>query len=345
MKKDTYPMAIVTEPGKIEFQDRTLPKLGDYDVKIRVKAVAICGSDLHIFKGKHPAAPLPVAVGHEIAGQVVEIGACVSKVKEGDRVAVEPVIACGACHFCRRGKYHLCIKISFQYRVGQGGFSPYFVAHENWMHKLPPGLSFKEGALMEPLAVALHAVGKARPPMAHSSAIFGAGAIGLLVLLLTRMSGGGQTFIVDIQDFRLEKAQQLGASAVFNNLHGDVLQKIFEHTADMGVDRSYEAVGLQATLVQSLMALKKGGTAVLVGLFEDPGLSIPANIFVQKEISLIGSQGYNWDFQAGLALMEQGCLDFKPLLTHSFDLFDVQQAFDLLMDPQNRAIKVTIKVD
>lgn len=339
---ETYPMAFVTEPGRIKFRDHTLPELGEHDVKLRVKATTICGGDLHIFKGKHPAAALPVAIGHEVAGQVVEVGSHVTKVEEGDPVAVEPVIACGACHFCRRGQYHLCTDISFQYRVGQGGFTPYFVAHEDWVHTLPPHLSYSEGALMEPLSVALHATGKSRGAFAHSSAIFGAGAIGLLILLLTKASGGGQIFVVDIHDFRLDKAREFGASAVFNNLREDAVQEILAHTAQMGVDRSYEAVGLEVTLLQSLQALKKGGVAVLVGLFEEPNLNIPANIFVQKEISLAGSQGYNWDFQAGLRLVQEERLDLKPLITHEFPLEGIQDAFDLLMAPRSEAIKVAI---
>ena len=343
--KNTFPMAIVTAPGKIEFEDRALPDLGPHDVLLKVRATTICGGDLHIFKGKHPAAPLPVAIGHEVAGEVIEAAADVSQVQVGDRVAVEPVIACGACHFCRRGAYHLCTDISFQYRVGQGGFTPYFVAHENWVHKLPSHLSYSEGALLEPLSVALHAVSKAGPQFGHSSAIFGAGAIGLLVLLLTRSAGGGQAFVVDVQEFRLRRALELGASAVFSNLHGDAVLEILDLTDQLGVDISYEAVGLEVTLLQCLQTLKKGGTAVLVGLFEEPTFTLPANIFVQKEITLSGSQGYNWDFQAALQLLEQGCLELAPLITHKFPLSEIQQAFDVLMDPQAEAIKVAILVD
>ena len=342
MMKNAYPMAIVTAPGKVEFEDRTLPEVGSHDVVLKVRATTICGGDLHIFKGKHPAAPLPVAVGHEVVGEVIQVGRDVSRVQIGDRVAVEPVIACGQCHFCRRGAYHLCTQISFQYRVGQGGFTPYFVAHENWVHKLPPHLSYSEGALLEPLSVALHAVSKAGPRFGQSSAIFGAGAIGLLVLLLTRSAGAGQTFVVDIQDFRLRKARELGASAVFNNLRGDAVSKILDHTNQLGVNTSFEAVGLEVTLLQCLQALRKGGNAVLVGLFEEPSLTLPANIFVQKEITLSGSQGYNWDFQAALELLEQGRLDLASLVTHEFPLAEIQRAFDLLLDPQAEAIKVAI---
>lgn len=340
-----YPMAMVTAPGKVEFRERTLPEIGPRDVLVRVKAASICGGDLHIFKGQHPFAALPVAVGHEISGEVVKIGEGVSRVEKGDRVVVEPVIVCERCHFCRRGQYHLCEEISFQYRMGQGGFTPYFVTRENWVHKLPDGVSYAEGALVEPLSVAVHAVNKSSIQLGQTSAIFGAGAIGLLILLLTKLSGGGDTFIVDIHDFRLDKALELGSKAVFNNLGEDVINRIYEHTSLLGVDKAFEAVGVDVTLVQSLQVLKKGGTAVMVGLFEEPQVNIPANIFVQKEITLTGSQGYCWDFQTALTLIGQRQIDLKPLITHQLPLSQIQEAFDLLMAPKNEAVKVVLNAD
>jgi 2-desacetyl-2-hydroxyethyl bacteriochlorophyllide A dehydrogenase len=340
-----YPMAIAVEPGKIEFQDRELPELGDHDVKLKVKVVTICGSDLHILKGRHPAVALPVPVGHELSGVIEAIGPQVKNLEIGDHVTVEPVIACGECYFCQRGQYHLCTDISFQYRRGQGALTPYFIAPEKWVHKLPPGLSFTEGATLEPLSVAIHAVKKSRPELASTNAIFGAGAIGLLVLQVIRQYGGGDTFVIDVDDYRLETARVLGATHGFNNRNMDTVQAIFEYTGGLGVDRAYEAVGLNLTLVQALKALKKGGLAVLLGLFEQPEINIPANLFVQKEISLAGSQGYCWDFQTAIQLADLGQIDLKRLVTHEYPFSQVQQAFETLLTPDSRAIKVAIRVD
>ncbi len=340
-----YPMAIVVAPEKIEFQDRKLPALGTNDVIIKVKAASICGSDLHIYKGKHPSAPLPVAVGHEVSGEVVRIGEHVSSVALGDRVAVEPVIACGKCHFCLRGKYHLCTNISFQYRQGQGGFAPYFMANERWLHKLPENISYEEGALIEPLSVAIHAVTKGCVNIGQTGVIFGAGAIGLLILMVMKYAGVGDIFVVDIQEHRLEKAIALGASSVLNNLNTDAVEQIFKMTNRLGVDKAFEAVGIEATLVQSLEVLKKGGTAVLAGIFERPEVRIPANIFVQKEITLTGSQGYCWDFQEAVKFVEHSDVQLSQLITHVIPLGELHDGFELLMDPENKAIKVVIKVD
>jgi 2-desacetyl-2-hydroxyethyl bacteriochlorophyllide A dehydrogenase len=341
----TYPMAYVTAPGKIEFKEHSLPELGEKDVKIKVKVAAICGSDLHIYKGKHPSAPLPVPIGHEIAGEVVETGPKVTRFKPGDRVAVEPVIACGECFFCQRGQYHLCTQISFQYRQGQGGFTPYFIASEKWLHSLPENVTYTEGALLEPLAVATHAVQKSHPNVGQTSAVFGAGAIGMLVTQLLKQTGGSDIIVVDVNQTRLETALELGATTVLNNRDCDALAEILKLTDQLGVDIAYEAVGLEITLIQALNALRKGGLAVLLGIFEQTNIQLPVNLFVQKEITLAGSQGYNWDFQTALRLLELKQVNLERMVTHHFPLSQLQQAFETLSEPDHQAIKVAITIN
>jgi 2-desacetyl-2-hydroxyethyl bacteriochlorophyllide A dehydrogenase len=339
---DTYPMAMVTRPGVVEYVDKPIPELGPTEAMIEIKAAAICGSDLHVFKGRHPSAALPAAVGHEIAGEVVEIGGEVSLVKPGDRVTVEPLVVCDACFYCQRGQYHRCQQISLQYREGQGGFGRYFKADQRWLHRLPDGLSYTEGALIEPLSVAVHAVKLARLPVNASCAVFGDGAIGLLVSLVLKASGAGVIYLAGIQKHRLDLAEQLGADATINNLGTDVVGDIYQLTAGMGVDRSFEAVGIQSTLVQSLRVLRKGGTAVLLGIFEEPGAEIPANLFIQREISLVGSHAYNWDFQIAIQLVERGAIPLKKLITHTLPMDSLQEGFELLLDPANNAVKVVL---
>jgi 2-desacetyl-2-hydroxyethyl bacteriochlorophyllide A dehydrogenase len=340
-----YAMALVTAPGIVEFQTRNLPDLGAREVLIQIKAAAICGSDLHIFKGLHPSAALPVAIGHEAAGQISAVGKEVQKHKIGDRVTIEPVIACGKCDFCIRGEYHLCVNVSFQYRQGQGAFATYFIASEERVFKLPDHLSYEEGALVEPLAVALHAVKKSNLRLGQTCAVFGAGAIGLLVAMLARRTTASPVFVADINSFRLLKALELGATEVINSLEANPVDRIMEITRQMGVDRSFEAVGLEATLLQALKSLKKGGSATLLGIFEKPEAFLPVNLFVQREIILAGSQGYCWDFQDSLTLLENGSVDLKQLITHRLKLADLQQGFETLLNPQNNAIKVVINLD
>ena len=342
---EEYPMAVVTAPGKIEFQRKTLPPMGDHDVLLRVKACAICGGDLHIFKGKHPLASLPVAVGHELSGEVIEVGKSVSRISRGDRVAVEPVIPCGKCHFCLRGEYHLCQDIRYQYSAGQGGFTPFFVVSENWVHRLPDFLSYEEGALLEPLAVAVHAARKAQIEMGHTVAIFGAGGIGLLLLQVARASGCAKVFITDLSEHRLKTAEFFGAALALPPGKEDPVERILRETGGFGVDRSFEAVGLEKTLHQAAASLKKGGIAVLIGFFEDPHqVTFPVNLFVQREIQIRGSRGYCWDFQVAMEFLRNKKVKLEPLISHRLPLEDLPRAFQILLDPKSKADKVVIQV-
>ena len=339
----TYPMAIIPSPGKIEFQEKELRSPHPNEVMIKVLSAAICGSDLHLFKGKHPAAALPSAVGHEMAGIVIQVGDEVTRLKEGDRVTVEPVIACGECYYCLRGKYHLCANISFQYRKGQGAFAEFFYAPENRTYKIPDSLVYEEGALIEPLSVALHAVKNSGIGPGQSSAVIGAGAIGLLVTMLIMNTTGAKPFISDVNDFRVQKAVELGAHGIFSGRYEDIIAVIIDRTACLGVDHSFEAVGMEITLAQALKVLKKGGKATLLGIFEEPAPKIPVNLFVQREISLSGSQGYAWDFQDAINMAASGKIKLQELITSRFPLDQLQKGFDLLTYPGNNQIKVIIE--
>lgn len=340
-----YPMAFVTVPGRIEFRNRQLASLGSQDVLIRVKASSICGGDLHLYKGKHPLASLPMAIGHEVSGEVIETGESVSRVSPGDRVCVEPVITCGSCYFCLRGEYHLCQRIDYQYSSGQGGFTPYFVASEHRVHRLPDSISYEEGCLLEPLAVAVHATRKASIKLGDSVAIFGAGGIGLFLLQTVRAAGSAEVFVIDLLKHRLQTAISLGAHFAINAGEEDPVKKIFKETGGLGVDRSFEAVGLERTLQQSVQSLKKGGINVLIGLFEDPlHVTFPVNLFVQREIEVRGSRGYCWDFQVALDLVRDGKIRLKPLISHQLPLSDLARAFEILMAPEGKANKVVIQI-
>jgi 2-desacetyl-2-hydroxyethyl bacteriochlorophyllide A dehydrogenase len=339
----TYSMAFIPQPGEIEFRDMPLRDPKPHEVMIKVRTAAICGSDLHLFKGKHPSVSLPSAVGHELAGEVVQVGEKVAGFIAGDRVTVEPVIACGSCYYCQRGEYHLCANISFQYRKGQGAFSEYFYAPENRTYKLLAGVSFEEGALIEPLSVALHAVKKSGIRIGQSSAVIGSGAIGLLVTMLLHNLTGVKPFIADINDFRVQKAIQLGAHGVFTGRGEDLKEMIMSHTDRLGVDCAFEVVGLDTTLVQALEVIKKGGKVMLLGIFDEPLPRIPINLFVQRDISLVGTQGYAWDFQDSIKLVSEGRIKISELITTRLPLDQLQKGFELLLHPQNNQIKVIIK--
>lgn len=340
-----YPSAVITKPYTIEFQEKTIRKLDDKEILIKTHSAAICGSDLHLYKGLHPSVELPSAVGHEASGEVLEIGKSVKKIKIGDRVTIEPVIACKNCVQCKRGNYNFCENISFQYRKGQGAFSSYFIAHQDHVFKLPDQISYEDGVLVEPLSVAMHAVKKSNIRLGQTSAIFGAGAIGIFVSMLSRQASGVGSYICDIHHFRLQKALDLGATLAINSLEQNPVEIILEATGNTGVDRSFEAVGLEVTLKQALNVLKLGGVATLLGIFEDPIINMPINVFVQKEISLYGSQGYAWDFEDSIKLLANKSIDVKPLITHKFKLEDLKHGFDVLLDRSIDSIKVIVQME
>ena len=341
----TYPMAVVKTPGKVEFEERALADLSAGQVLIKTRAVSICGSDVHTFKGKHPFAPLPAALGHELAGEIAAVGSGVDRVQIGDRVVLEPVITCGRCAFCRKGIYNLCTSISFYHRQGQGALTPYFIADQHRVYKLPANVGYETGALVEPLAVAVHAVKKAGITLGDDVAVLGAGAVGLMIVVLSRLQGAAGVFAVDVDDFRLATARALGATEAINNADGRAVERIIDCTGGLGADVSFEAVGLQQTVVQALQALKKGGHAILAGLNPKAEITLPANIFVQKEISLSGTQGYCHDYQTALALLANGTVDLSSFVTHILPCDDIQQGFDILTNPASRALKVVIVYD
>jgi threonine dehydrogenase-like Zn-dependent dehydrogenase len=209
---------------------------------------------------------------------------------------------------------------------------------------MPERASYAEGALLEPLSVALHALKVSGLKLGQSCAVFGAGAIGLLLLQVARLAGAEPVFVVDLRPFRLEQAMELGATAALDNRQSNAVERIIGMTQGLGVEMAFEAVGLPVTLRQTLQSLRKGGKATLVGLFEQADVSLPANIFVQREICLAGSQGYNWNFQEAVLMLEARRVDLQGMVTHRCSLQDVRAAFDLLADSSAEAVKIHVEV-
>ncbi|HYH01670.1 MAG TPA: alcohol dehydrogenase catalytic domain-containing protein, partial [Bacillota bacterium] len=206
----------VVEPEKVDFILCETPEPGPGQVLIKIVSSSICGSDLHIFKGKHPAVALPVTIGHEFAGDVVAVGQGVANVTVGDRVTVEPVIVCGKCRACQHGEYGYCERISFTYRNGDGAMAEYITVLEPYVYKIPDHLSYDGGALIEPLAVATHAVRRAGIKLGEKVLIIGGGAIGILIAALCRINGASEVAVVDFSDARLKMALKLGATTIIN---------------------------------------------------------------------------------------------------------------------------------
>ena len=341
-------MAFVSAPGKIEIQEKRLASLSPKDVLSDVKACSICGSDLHIFGGRHPSAPLPMAIGHELSGQVLRHRSGGFQGQRRGSRGCGPVITCGGCYFCQKGEYHLCSQISFQYRKGQGGFAPYFVAEEDWVHPLPQGVSYEEGALIEPLSVALHAAQEGH----FSSRAIPSPSSGPAPWVYSSSSSqdsleSWRSLSRDVHEFRLEKGRGTwGPQRLFITGKTDAVEKILGWTSQLGVDRAFEVVGLESTLVQSLQVLKKGGSAVVRGHIrrtpgEDPGQPLHPEGDLPARIP-----GILPGFQTAIKLVDKGLVNLKAAdhpcatpLRHS------RRASSCCRNPDGEAVKVVITME
>ena len=333
-------LGIVKEPGVIEFQTKKMGDVPDAKVRIKIISSAICGSDLHIFKGKHPSVQLPVTIGHELSGEIVALGKGCTKFNIGQAVTIEPVITCGKCQACLAGDYGYCENISFTYRNGDGGMANYIDVFEKNVYLLPKGMTYDQGALIEPLAVATHAVRRASIGLGDKIIIFGAGAIGLFVTALSKKNGAAEVLVVDYSQNRLDFALGLGATYVINPAKESVEEAIAKVSGGTGMDKAFECVGKEETFVQAMTSIRKNGLVTIVGIFENQHITIPASRFVTHEIHIQGAQGYCRDFPIALHFATE--LPLERLITHHFALAALQKAFETAFDKSENPIKIIV---
>lgn len=342
-----YRMAMLDGPCSAKLVERDVPEPGATEVVIAIKSCCICGSELHVYKGKHPwvtgehpLRPYPVCVGHEFAGDVIAIGSKVSSVRVGDRVTVEPVVACGECPSCLRGEYNYCDTYMIYLLRDESGMAECFVTDQRYVYKLPPQMSYHTGALIEPLAVAVRAVKRAKIGFSDKVAVFGTGAIGLLLCAVCKAAGAQEIIATGNRDERLDIALAMGATRTVNVLRESALDVVSQLTGGRGVSRSFEVVGAEETLEQAMKCLCKGGVATVLGIFRDPFAKIPAPLFVRREITVQGSNTYQWDFEDAVALAR--VIDLERLVSHVFPLDQVDQAFKVAADRKEKAVKVMV---
>lgn len=330
------------------------PKVLPGKVKIKVEWCGICGSDLHeytagpIFIPKDKVHPLtnekaPIVMGHEFSGQIVEIGEGITKFKTGDRVVVEPVYACGKCETCKRGLYNLCPQMGFQGLAGGGGgFSEYVVSDEHMVHKIPDSVSYEQGALVEPAAVALYAVRESKLKAGDKAVVFGAGPIGLLIIEALRAAGAAEIYAVELSAERKQKAAELGA-IVIDPTTVDAVQELHRLT-NGGVDVAYEVTGVGPVLKQALNSTRVGGELMIVSIWEKEA-AINPNDIVMSERTVKGIIGYRNIFPAVISLMEQGYFASEKLVTKRIKLDEVvEQGFDALLTEKNQ-VKILVKAE
>lgn len=326
--------------------DMPAPEPAPDEVIIAVKACGICGSDVHGMDGSTGRRRPPIVMGHEASGEIARLGPNVQNWAVGDRVTLDSTVYCGRCDYCRRGEINLCdnrrvLGVSCAEYRQHGAFAESVAAPERILHRLPPGLSFEHGALVEPFAIALHAVRRAPPDVNSAVVIVGAGMIGLALAQVLRSAGCGQIISVDVAPDRLELAGKMGATATVNSAAGDGLKAIMELTAGRGADAAFEAVGVSATVALALGGLRKGGALVLVGNVA-PLIDFPLQTAVTREISIFGSCASRGDYPAVLEMMARGRLQPDALISAVAPLAEGPKWFERLYQKEAGLLKVLL---
>lgn len=329
------------------------PQVTPGDVKIKVAWTGICGSDLHEYLAgpifvpvgeNHPLShdKAPITMGHEYAGEITELGEDVDGFEIGDRVAVEPIFSCGECDACVEGKYNLCKDLGFVgLSGGAGGFAAYSVVPARMAHKMPEGLSMEQGALVEPAAVALHAVRVSTIKAGDTAAVFGAGPIGLLVVEALRAAGAARVYVVEPSEERRAKAMELGATRAMDPTDMDVVAEIRKATGS-GVDVAFEVTGVPAVLAQTIDCTRHEGQALIVSIWETEAAFQP-NTVVLSERTIKGTIGYRNVYPAVMELMTRGYFQAENLVTKRIEIDDiVSEGFEALTSEKSQ-VKILVK--
>lgn len=337
---------LLSEYNRLEIADLPMPRPGPDEVLVRVEACGICGSDVHGYDGSSGRRIPPLVMGHEAAGTVAAVGPEVRGARDGDRVTFDSTVYCGNCEYCRRGEVNLCnrrqvLGVSTPEYRRAGAFAEYVIVPDRIVHQLPENIPFTDAAMVEPLAVAVHAVGLAEIPEAGASLVIGAGMIGLLVLQALRQAGCANIYIVDIDDSRLKLASQLGATATINAKAADANREIQRLTSGVGVDVAFEAVGSTATINTAIHGVKKSGTVVLIGNIS-PVAEIPLQTVVSRQIRLQGSAASSGEYPECIDLLARGAVDVKPLISVVAPLEEGAQWFERLHGREANLMKVIL---
>lgn len=339
---------VITGVSKVELQELEIPKYKEDEVLIRVKHCGICGSDLPraLDGGVHS---FPIVVGHEFSGQVVEIGENVTSVKVGDRVTAGALLPCGKCEACQQGRPAMCSHYGFIGSRQNGAMAEYVAVKAQNVVKLPDEVDYKEGAMIEPLTVALHGIQRINIKAGATALVFGAGTIGLMVLQSLKAIGAGKVYVVDVVDKKLELAKKLGADDVINSMKVDLNKYLAEHGRPEVVA---ESSGSPIAQAQSLEIVKKCGSIVYIGT-ATKDLTLKPETFekiLRGELNITGSwmsysapyPGYEWT--TAVEYIKQKKIDLKPMITNIYKLEDGLAPFEVMRDKDICATKVLFEI-
>jgi 2-desacetyl-2-hydroxyethyl bacteriochlorophyllide A dehydrogenase len=341
--------ALLDRPHFLVLTDIDPPDILSPDqVLIQVKAVGVCGSEVHAFEGTHPYRVAPVVLGHEMAGVIVKHGTGVRGFEIGDRVVVDPQWSCGECRYCHQGDINLCLSKRVLGTVDwPGAFGEFIIAPEKAVFVLPKGLSFIQGAMLEPLTIAVHVARRAGIKSGDAVAILGTGSIGNYLSGVCHAYGAGTIVVADIRQHCMDAAiERLGANLDILLPDDQLVEKVKDATGGDGVDAVFIAADDPALVNQAIHMVRRGGTIVLVALLNEDPLSFKGNALIAKEIQLVGSiMSRHEDVKEAIRLAVEGEVDLDAIVTHILPIEEAQTGMLRVKDKTDAAIKAVLTFD
>lgn len=335
---------VMTEPKKIEFREVPVPTPGRGEVLIKIMEIGICGSDIHVYHGTHPFTSYPVTQGHEVSGLIEQLGEGVTGLSLGQKVTIQPQVVCGECYPCRHGKYNLCENLKVMGFQTTGVASHYFAVDAKKVTPLPETMSLEEGAMIEPLAVAVHAVRRAGDVTGKRICVLGAGPIGNLVAQTAKGMGAEKVMITDISDIRLQKAAECGIDACVNTKEADFGEALVRCFGADKADVIYDCAGNDITMGQAIQHARKGSTIILVAVFGSMA-KVDLAVLNDHELDLNTSMMYRTeDYAKAIELANSGNVQLKPLISQRFPFQKYLEAYEYIDENRETTMKVLIDV-
>lgn len=335
---------VMTAPGEIIFREVEIPEVKENQVKIKMMNIGVCGSDIHVYHGEHPFTSYPVTQGHEVSGEVVEVGKNVVSFKIGQKVTVEPQVYCGNCYPCRHGKYNLCEELKVMGFQTTGMASEFFVVDESKVTPIPQEMTFEEGAMIEPLAVAVHAVKQMGDVSGMNVAVLGAGPIGNLVAQTAKGMGAAKVMITDVSDLRLHLAGECGIDVCVNTREKDFGEAMLEAFGPDKADVIYDCAGNNITMGQAIKYARKGSVIVLVAVFAGMA-EIDLAVANDHELDIKSSMMYRHeDYVDAISLVNERKVHLKPLISKTFPFEQYSEAYKYIDNNRESTMKVIINI-
>ncbi len=336
-------VAKLVELNKIEMMDLPVPQIEkDTDVQVRVKAVGVCGTDLHMFREARADVQLPRVMGHELSGVVTAVGSGVTRVAVGDRVVLDPVFACGVCPTCQKGHPNVCRKVCCYGVQMDGGYQDYIVVGQEHLYPFDPSISYEQAALAEPFSIASNILHRAQLVAGENLLVIGSGTIGLSILQVAK-SIGANVMVSDVIPEKLTIAKNMGADVVVNNRTESLKDAVAAFAPD-GFDAVVDAVGITSTFQQSLEYAAPCGRVMCIGFDGRPASVLPVDV-TKRELSIIGSRMNCYRFPEVMQWLNEGKIQADKMISKTYSINDIQKAFEETLSDSAGSVKTLILFD